>query len=340
MDQESDFPYSTRDIPEALGISESFLAFQERLSQVAKVDRPVLIIGERGTGKELAAARLHFLSKRWQGPLVALNCSALAESVLESELFGHEAGAFTGAQRRRQGRFEAAEGGTLFLDEIGLVSIPVQEKVLRAVEYGVFERVGSSVPVQVDVRIVGATNADLPQLAAEEKFKQDLLDRLSFDVLYLPPLRARKEDIMYLAQHFAASMAHELGQEEVPRFSNGATARLNSYGWPGNIRELKNVVERSVYRCGGGIIKDIEFDPFNDPYRSIAHSALAQEADVKGDNEDLNLTLSERIRALELRSLKEALAACNYHQSQAASQLGLSYHQFRGLYRKYKDDLK
>ncbi len=339
MDQESDFPYSTRNIPEALGVSEAFLGFQERLSQVAKVDRPVLLIGERGTGKELAAARLHYLSKRWQGPLVALNCSALAESVLESELFGHEAGAFTGAQKRRQGRFEAAEGGTLFLDEIGLVSIPVQEKVLRAVEYGVFERVGSSAPVHVDVRIVGATNADLPELAAADKFKQDLLDRLSFDVLYLPPLRARREDIIYLAQHFAVSMAHELGQEDVPSFSSSAIDKLNAYAWPGNIRELKNVVERSVYRCGGGVISEIEFDPFVDPYRSEADLLSDPHPKDEENDSDPPLTLSEQVRDLELRSLKRALTACNYHQSQAASLLGLSYHQFRGLYRKYKDYL-
>ena len=172
--------------------------------------RPVLCIGERGTGKELAVSKLHYLSPRWQGPLVALNCAALSPALIESELFGHEEGAFTGATGRRTGRFEAAHGGTLFLDEIAQIPIEVQEKILRVVEYGMFERVGSSQPIQVDVRIVGATNADLMALAAAGRFKRDLLDRLSFDVLLLPPLRERREDILLLANHFAARMTFEL----------------------------------------------------------------------------------------------------------------------------------
>ena len=166
---------------EALGESEAFMEFQERVSRVAQVDRPVLIVGERGTGKELAVSRLHYLSRRWQGPLVALNCAALSPSVLESELFGHEAGAFTGAAKRRLGRFEAADNGTLFLDEIGLIPVTIQEKILRVVEYSQFERVGGSKPVRVDVRIIGATNADLPKLADEGKFKRgDYLILASF----------------------------------------------------------------------------------------------------------------------------------------------------------------
>ena len=209
---------------EALGQAEAFLEFQERLSRVAQVNRPVLLIGERGTGKELAVARLHYLSQRWQGPLVALNCAALSPTLIEAELFGHEEGAFTGATRRRLGRFEAAHGGTLFLDEIGQIPLEVQEKILRVVEYGTFERVGSAQPIQVDVRIVGATNADLAALAAAGRFKHDLLDRLSFEVLFLPPLRERKEDIVLLANHFAARMAFELGRSEVPSFSDEAVA--------------------------------------------------------------------------------------------------------------------
>ncbi len=235
-------------VEEALGHSEAFLAAQERLSRVAKVDRPVLIIGERGTGKELAARRLHFLSPRWEQPLVALNCSALTPTLIEAELFGHEAGAFTGATRRRAGRFEAADGGTLFLDEIANIPVEAQEKILRVVEYGTFERVGSAESIHVDVRIVGATNADLTALVREGRFKQDLLDRLSFEVLYLPPLRDREGDVTMLANHFAARMAFELGREEVPVFGDAAMAELEAYAWPGNVRELKNVVERAVYR--------------------------------------------------------------------------------------------
>ena len=172
-----------------IGESDVFLDFQDRLSRVAKVDRSVLIIGERGSGKELAVQRIHYLSGRWQKNLVAVNCAALPSSLIESELFGYEQGAFTGATKTRKGRFEEAEGGTLFLDEIGLIPLEVQEKILRVVEYGTYERVGSSVTHECDVRIVGATNADLVELCREGKFKEDLLDRLSFEVLFLPPLQ-------------------------------------------------------------------------------------------------------------------------------------------------------
>lgn len=325
-------------MPEALGVSEAFLDFQSRLSQVASVDRPVLIVGERGTGKELAAARLHYLSPRWQGPLVALNCAALAESVLESELFGHEAGAFTGAARQRAGRFEAAEGGTLFLDEIGLISNTVQEKILRAVEYGVFQRVGSSASVKVDVRIIGATNADLPALAEAGKFKRDLLDRLSFDVLFVPPLRARAEDIEHLSRHFAAAMARELGMSEAPVFSASAIRSLAEYPWPGNVRELKNVVERSVYRSGGSRIERIEFDPFVNPYER-GGDAVPRAAQPDRPAGASAATFADQARELEIRCLREALLACRHRQSEAAARLGLSYHQFRGLYRKHKNEL-
>ena len=328
---------------DALGESEAFVDFQERISRVAKVDRPVLIVGERGTGKELAVSRLHFLSLRWQGPLVALNCAALSPSVLESELFGHEAGAFTGATKRRLGRFEAADNGTLFLDEIGLIPVTIQEKILRVVEYNQFERVGGSKPVRVDVRIIGATNADLPQLAKEGKFKRDLLDRLSFEVLFLPPLRHRREDIELLARHFAARMSHELGWREIPDFSNGALDALLDYSWPGNIRELKNVVERAVYASQGGVVESVNFDPFDSPYGDMAGPASTttasggKAASEKSDFSIGDQPLDEMIRQLETEALKQSLETAKFHQGEAAKLLGLSYHQFRGLYRKYKD---
>jgi psp operon transcriptional activator len=334
---------------EAMGESEAFIDFQERLSRVAQVDRPVLIVGERGTGKELAISRLHYLSRRWQGPLVALNCAALSPSVLESELFGHEAGAFTGANRRRLGRFEAADQGTLFLDEIGLIPVTIQEKILRVVEYRQFERVGGSHPVRVDARIIGATNADLPALAREGKFKRDLLDRLSFEVLFLPPLRSRREDIGLLARHFAARMAMELGWREAPEFSTTAIQALEAYPWPGNIRELKNVVERAVYASGGETIDRVNFDPFDNPYsdpgmeegprpgncRQAAAGPAAPADFVPGRD-----SLDERVRALELAALRAALEAAQFHQGEAAKLVGLSYHQFRGLYRKHKEALE
>ena len=209
-------------VSEALGQSEAFLAFQEQISRVAPIDRPVLILGERGTGKELAASRLHYLSRRWQKPLVTLNCAALTPTLIGSELFGYEKGAFTGAGARQIGRFEQAADGTLFLDEIGNIPMEVQEKILRVVEYGSFERVGASKPVHVDVRIVAAANRDLSLMADQGRFKQDLLDRLSFEVIYVPPLRARKGDITLLAGHFAARMAFELGQDHIPEFSGQA----------------------------------------------------------------------------------------------------------------------
>jgi len=333
--------YEPRKLPDAIGVSEAFLEFQENLSRVAKVERPVLIIGERGTGKELAASRLHYLSERWEGPIVALNCAALAESVLESELFGHEKGAFTGATERRLGRFELAEAGTLFLDEIGLVSIPIQEKILRAVEYRSFERLGSSDPIQVDVRIVGATNADLPAMVKTGAFKDDLLDRLSFEVLYLPPLRARREDILYLARHFAAQMAFELGRDEPPHFSASAERRIEAYRWPGNIRELKNVVERSVYRSGSDEIDEIEFDPFVNPYASDIQKKDTNTLENQHHEKDgERQSLPDEVKALEIRRIREALRECRNRQTEAADALGLTYHQFRNLYRKYKSELR
>jgi psp operon transcriptional activator len=335
---------STLDRPgrgEALGQSEAFLTFMERLSAVAAVDRPVLIIGERGTGKELAAARLHYLSRRWQGPLVPLNCAALTPSLIESELFGYEAGAFTGAARRRIGRFEVAHSGTLFLDEIATIPLEVQEKILRVVEYGGFERVGGTQTVQVDVRIVGATNVHLPSLVASGRFKQDLLDRLSFEVLFLPPLRSRQGDVAFLARHFAARMAFELGREIVPDFTASAQAVLEAYPWPGNVRELKNVVERAVYRAQGDRISEIVFDPFQ---------AFLQEGEQEGGGaataalpaqpQPAEFSLPEAVRDLEIRSLKKALERARYNQRAAAEILKISYHQFRGLYRKYRSELE
>lgn len=326
---------------EALGESDHFLEFQRRLSRAAQVDRPVLLIGERGTGKELAASRLHYLSRRWEGPLVALNCSALSQNLIETELFGHEAGAFTGAAGKRKGRFEEAHSGTLFLDEIGLVPLEVQEKILRVVEYGRFERVGSSRPIEVDVRIVGATNADLPGLCEEGRFKRDLLDRLSFEVLFLPPLRERGPDIMLLARFFAERMQRELGRSERLDFSPAVEEALMAHPWPGNIRELKNVVERAVYRCEEGRIDGIDLDPFANPFHRCGgeevreRPGLMEQASPLERSGPLEQFHDER-EALEVRYLKAALEREQYNQRRAAAALNLSYDQFRGLYRKYQ----
>ncbi len=339
-------------IGDAIGQSEAFLAFQEQLSRVAPVDRPVLIVGERGTGKELAAKRLHFLSGRWQEPLVELNCAALSPTLIESELFGHEPGAFTGATGRRRGRFEAADGGTLFLDELGNIPVPVQEKILRVVEYGAFERVGGSEVVRVDVRIVGATNADLKGLADDGRFMRDLLDRLSFEVIYVPPLRERKEDILLLATHFAGRMAVELGRSNAPQFSDRVVKAMENHPWRGNVRELKNVVERAVYRCAGDRITEIEFDPFRSPFAPEGtapggrdkDAAAAKAPEICAATEMPPVSLDEpfldAVRRYEIALICAALEETRYNQRQAAERLGLTYHQFRGLYRKYAGDLE
>ena len=318
---------------EALGQSEKFLEFQERLAQVAPIDRPVLLLGERGTGKELAASRLHFLSKRWQGPFVAINCSALNPTLIESELFGYEKGAFTGAEKRRIGRFEVADSGTLFLDEMGNIPMEVQEKILRVVEYGAFERVGSSSGIEVDVRIIAATNADMIELVSEGKFKRDLLDRLSFEVLFLPPLRERREDIMLLANHFASRMAFELGREEIPRFTRDAIADLENYSWPGNVRELKNLVERAVYRSESSKITEIIFNPFESPYEKEEKPMKKKEPkqqDISKPSffDDLfGKTLPDAVEELKVRLLNKALKDTKFNQKAAAKKLGITYHE-------------
>ncbi len=327
---------------EALGNSERFLEFQERLSRVAPVDRPVLLIGERGTGKELAAHRLHFLSRRWDGPFVTLNCSTLSPSLIESELFGHERGAFTGAEQRRVGRFEAAHGGTLFLDEIGTIPMEAQEKILRVVEYSSFERVGSSRPVEVDVRIVCATNADLVAMADRGHFKRDLLDRLSFEVLFLPPLRHRHGDILLLANHFAARMAYELGVPEEIHFTPEAQAALEAYPWRGNIRELKNVVERAVYKADFGEIESIDFNPFRSPYPVIEDGgtgAAAETIPITAAKPD-EPSFKDAVSNFEARLIRQGLVKSHHNQKKAAEILGLTYDQFRGMYRKYRHRLQ
>jgi len=325
---------------EALGQSEAFLEFQERLSRVAPINRPVLLIGERGTGKELAAARLHYLSGRWERPLITLNCASLAPTLIESELFGYERGAFTGARERRAGRFESAEGGTLFLDEIGNVPLEVQGKILRVVEYNTFERVGSAERIDVDVRIVAATNADLWELVRREQFKADLLDRLSFEVLVVPPLRARRGDVLLLARHFATRMARELERADPPVISDAAAEALERHTWPGNVRELKNVVERAVYRSDAAAISEIEFDPFHSSYVAPTAAGL-REAPVGAATPRVQAgtagrAMKEAVWSLKVRMIEDALMTAKHNQRKAASILGLTYDQFRGLYRRYR----
>ncbi|WP_227317231.1 phage shock protein operon transcriptional activator [Cedecea davisae] len=317
-----------------IGEANSFLEVMEQVSRLAPLDKPVLVIGERGTGKELIASRLHFLSRRWQGPFISLNCAALNENLLDSELFGHEAGAFTGAQKRHQGRFERAEGGTLFLDELATAPMLVQEKLLRVVEYGELERVGGSQPLQVNTRLVCATNADLPRLAEEGKFRADLLDRLAFDVVMLPPLRERRSDILLLANHFAMQMCRELNLPLFPGFTDYASETLLDYAWPGNIRELKNVVERSVYRHGSSDepLDNIILNPFT---RKLAPLHQADKITTSG-LPALPLDLRGWQNAQEKSLLEQSLKQAAFNQRRAAELLGVSYHQLRAMMKKHQ----
>ena len=323
-------------LPAPLGQSPAFLAHIDQLSRVAPVDRPVLVIGERGTGKELSAARLHYLSRRWRAPFVKLNCAALPENLLEAELFGVEPGAFTGATRRRPGRFELADGGTIFLDEIGNASLAVQEKILRVIEYGELDRLGGSETITVSLRVVAATNTDLPAAARAGTFRDDLLDRLAFDVLTLPPLRARPGDVALLADHFGRAMAAELGWDAFPGFAPEAAARLEEHGWPGNVRELKNVVERAVahWTAPKRAIATIELDPFASPFRLEMRAAAIGEtappsapATLAPLPQDFRAAVTAFGREILTRALHEA----RHNQRAAASRLGLTYHQYRNL---------
>lgn len=342
-----------------IGESGAFLDAVERASRAAMLNRPVLVIGERGTGKELIAERLHRLSSRWDGPLITLNCAALPETLIEAELFGHEAGAFTGATRARQGRFEEADGGTLFLDELATLSMGAQERLLRAVEYGEVTRIGSSRSIKVDVRIVAATNEHLPELVDKGRFRADLLDRLSFEVVTLPPLRAREGDVMVLADFFGRRMAAELDWDRWPGFGAMATEAMQRHNWPGNVRELRNVVERAVYRWDDfeRPVDHIVFDPFESPWKpkpmtragapaggespcdEVIDAALSDPGVRATMDQTLNFDAIDDLRgavdAHEKRILQAALARHRYNQRQTAKALGLSYDQLRHCLKKH-----
>lgn len=334
---------------QVIGQSGAFLDALERASRAAALDRPVLVIGERGTGKELVAERLHRLSPRWDQPLVIMNCAALPETLIEAELFGHESGAFTGATKARAGRFEEAHRGTLFLDELGTLSMAAQDRLLRAVEYGEVTRIGSSRPLNVDVRIVAATNEHLPDKVEKGTFRADLLDRLSFEVVTLPPLRARRGDIEVLAEFFGRRMASEIGLADWPGWGPNALDALLSYEWPGNVRELRNVVERAVYRWEReGPVDSIEIDPFKSPFRprpmAPAAASPAPAASVSAPVEEAEPVavfdggndFKSRVSAFERQLLSRALAEHRYNQRSTAEALGLTYDQLRHALKRHE----
>jgi psp operon transcriptional activator len=341
-------------VDQFIGQSLAFLDAVERASRAAPLNRPVLVIGERGTGKELIAERLHHLSSRWAGPLIIMNCAALPENLIEAELFGHEAGSFTGAAKTRHGRFEEADGGTLFLDELGTLSMPAQDRLLRATEYGEITRIGASKPISVDVRIVAATNENLPAQVDKGKFRADLLDRLSFEVITLPPLRARQGDVPLLAEHFGRRMAVELDWPNWPGFTPHATAELEAYPWPGNVRELRNVIERAVYRHEDPerSIDEINFNPFHSPWAPAAvdfggathapqrvaanegegASPASAAATPPTGTSDFRAAVADYERQL----LEEALSRNRFNQRATAAALNLSYDQLRHALKRHK----
>lgn len=321
-----------------IGEAPAFLEMLEHVSRAAPLSKPVLVVGERGTGKELIASRLHFLSDRWEQSVVKVNCAALTESILESELFGHEAGAFTGAAKTHIGHFERADGGTLILDELATISLRMQEKILRTIEYGEVQRVGGSETLIVDVRIVGSTNADLRRLASDGRFRKDLLDRLAFDVITVPPLRERIEDIMPLAHAFAINMASELKWSYFPGFSSRVSSGLLRNKWPGNVRELKNTIERSVYRSADQArpITTLALDPFDTPFKIDEPKPATRSAATPRRAPLLPADLKQRLVDTEVNLLNAALEKARFNQSLAADLLGLSYHQFRGKLRKFE----
>lgn len=337
-----------------IGESPLFLTVLDKVSRLAPIERPVLIIGERGTGKELIAQRLHYLSKRWDQPLVALNCSSLSEGLIDSELFGHEAGAFTGSKGKHQGRFERAEGGTLFLDELATSPLFVQEKLLRVIEYGEYERVGGNKMLTANVRLVCATNANLPEMASKGTFRADLLDRLAFDVVHLPPLRERHEDILLLSEHYAMRMCRELALPFFVGFTDNVINTMLDYHWPGNVRELKNVVERAVYQNGlsESPIDSIVLNPFVSKWRSTNSENKESQTTEKQPNEDITspfvntdvhfqssyelpIDYKQWQEQQDINLLNHVLEKSKYNQRTAAELLNLSYHQLRGMLRKY-----
>jgi len=300
-----------------VGRSSTFLDVVEQARGFAKIPRPILVRGERGTGKELLARFIHATSPRAAKPYLIVNCGAFQDELLVSHLFGHERGAFTGAIDRRVGVFERAHGGTLFLDEIANLSRPAQARLHRVVEYQTFQRVGGTEPIQVDVRVVAATNADLAALIDRGEFMPDLYDRLRFAEILLPPLRERRDDIPRLIHHFIERLHEELPDLGEARFTDAAVRELMAYHWPGNIRELKNVIERLYV---------------SDRDRTIQPSELPLEVTSA---ESTRGTFSQRVRAFEKAQLLNALKDTAGNQQGAARQLGMSYDQFRHYYKKY-----
>lgn len=295
-----------------IGQSPPMRRLAEQIQRVARVRRPILISGERGTGKEIVARTVHFSAGDEARPLVTVNCAAFNDSLLESELFGHEKGAFTGADETRTGKFERASGGTLFLDEIGHMSLAFQQKILRVVEYGTFSRVGGATEIHTTARVIGATNCDLHEEIRRGRFLADLYDRLSFEVLPVPPLRERRGDIELLANHFLQQFAREIPAFQGKRLSAQALEELHGYAFPGNVRELKNIIERAAYRESHLEITVLDLGLVGTDQGSPGTGSFR-----------------ERVDGYRKKLIQDALQQAGGNQAQAARLLKLSYHQFR-----------
>jgi len=309
-----------------VGNSPAMQEVYKTVGKVAKADATVLITGESGTGKELVAEALHYNSNRRSGPIVKVSCAALPETLLEAELFGHEKGSFTGAMTQRRGRFEMADKGTIFLDEIGEMSLPMQTKLLRVLQERKIERVGSSLPIKVDIRIICATNKDLQRQVEQQKFRDDLFYRLNVINIHMPPLRDRKEDIPALVEHFLAKHRYSATAQPAA-ISEEALKRLMEYEWPGNVRELENVVERAVVLSRGQIITSREL-PFGD------HEGDGHEEEG-GDEVSVEKSFFKKsVAQFEKDLIMKALRDANGNRSKAAEMLGIYR---RLLYAKIKE---
>jgi len=310
--------------PEIVAQSPCMLETLRSAARIARSKGTVLITGESGTGKERIAHYIHRNSPRNGGPLIRVNCAALSEQLLESELFGHERGAFTGAHRTRAGRFELADGGTLMLDEIGEISTALQSKLLRVLEEEEFERVGGTVTMKVDVRVIATTNRDLPNEVAENRFREDLYYRLHVLPLEIAPLRERAQDILPLAEHFLAHYAGADGRP-APRFSREATERLEQWSWPGNVRELENVIQRAVVLVQGDTIEadDLAFGP------AVVVREPAPFDPLRDDKAERERELSPRLANLAMADIERVailatLKCTGNNKTEAARRLGLT----------------
>ena len=311
-----------RGAPRIIGEDGKLRHVLQQLHRAAATDATVLLEGESGTGKELFARGLHALSPRADAPFVAINCAAIPDTLLETELFGHEKGAFTGAVARKAGRFELAHRGTLFLDEIGDLPLALQAKILRALEEKRFERVGGTQSLHVDVRVVAATNRNLKQRVAERQFREDLFFRLSVFPIQIPPLRERSQDVVILARHFVDRFCRDLNKRPLT-LSTAALDELNTYSWPGNVRELQNCIERAVILCDGDTIQPRHLNlSFRQPVTATPVSSPWEEIDLSGTMTD---ALRRVTAEVERRKVEIALSEAAGNKQRAAEALQISY---------------